>query len=213
MFLASSVGGAYGGRSDPPFSEKTPPIPASDYGRSKLAAEALLTDWCTATGHRGLVGRITNLYGPGQDLAKGQGLISTVIRSYISQIPTSIWVSLDTLRDYIYVDDCAAIILASMDRLSTMEAGSTTLKIMGSLSAVSIGAILGETRRLLRGRAPITLGGGSVAGHADDLTVHSHVWPDLNDLARTTLPAGIHATYLGLLTARINPADLAPRVR
>lgn len=199
LFLASSVGGAYGGRADPPYTEMTEARPGSAYGDAKLAMEAALKAWAQSTGGRALVARITNLYGPGQNLAKGQGIISTILRSHLTQSPATIYVSLDTLRDYVYADDCAAIAIAAMDRLLYEPPGTLVTKIIGSMDAVSISAIIAEIKRLRRNVAPIVVGQGHAAGQASDLRVISTVWPDLDALARTTLPAGIHATFQSML--------------
>lgn len=195
LFLASSVGGAYGGRSDPPFSESTPPAASSAYGEAKLAMEQSVQRWADESGGRAVLARITNLYGPGQNLGKSQGLISALLLSHLARSPSTIYVSLDTLRDYVFVDDCAAIAYAAMTRLSSEPAGSVVTKIIGSMDTISIAAVIGEIRRLRRNVAPIIVGQGNSAGQASDLRVTSTVWPDLDSLARTTLPAGIHATY------------------
>ncbi len=63
-----------------------------------------------------LVGRLSNLYGPGQDLAKPQGLISQLCRAQLTRRPLSIYVSLDTRRDYLFVDDAAAMVVAGARR-------------------------------------------------------------------------------------------------
>lgn len=199
LFLASSVGGAYGGRNDPPYTESTPPIATSNYGEGKLAAEAAAAAWAKKTGDRAFVARITNLYGPGQDLDKGQGLISTILRSYITHTPSSVYVSLDTLRDYIFANDCARIVLAGTRRIEATAAGTTVSKIVGSGNAVSIGSVLGEIRRLRRSVAPIVIAQGPSVEWGRDLRVRSVVWPDLDALASTTLPAGIHETYSSLV--------------
>lgn len=195
LFLASSVGGAYGGRSDPPFSESTRAVAASPYGEAKLAMEQDVHRWARDTGGRAVIARITNLYGPGQDLDKGQGIVSTILKSHLAQSPSTIYVSLDTLRDYVFVDDCAAIASAAMDRLGSQTPGTVVTKIVGSMDAVSIAAVIGEIRRLRRNVAPVMVGQGNTVGQASDLRVISEVWSDLDSLARTTLPAGIHATF------------------
>lgn len=199
LFLASSVGGAYSGRNDPPYTESTPPLASSPYGEGKLAAERLASEWATATGNRVFIARITNLYGPGQDLSKGQGLISTILLSYITHTPASIYVSLDTLRDYIFARDCARIVIAGVRRLPATPSGTAVLKIVGAGVAVSIGAILSEIKRLRRSLAPIVIGPGPATAHARDLRVRSEQWTDLDGFADTTLPAGISETYSSLV--------------
>lgn len=202
FFLASSVGGAYALASEPPFSEHTPVAPGSSYGVAKLAMERKLTETARSAGWRAFIGRITNLYGPGQDMGKGQGLISVITDSYVSGKPVSLYVSLDTLRDYIYEDDCARVVAAGTERLSTEAPGTTITKIVGAMTAVSIGALLGEITRLRRQRSRITLGQSRAGGQASDLRVRSVVWTELDALVRTTLPEGLDKVYRSRMRAQ-----------
>lgn len=202
FFLASSVGGAYAGAPDPPFRESTPPVPLAPYGEAKLEMERRLGDATAAGGWRSMIGRITNIYGVGQDLTKAQGLISALVRGQLSGQPISVYVPLDTLRDYIYEDDCAAVIDAGMTRLRTLAPGSGVLKIVGTMRAVSIGALLSELTRLRRRRGPIVLGAGDVRGQSLDLRVRSEVWTDLDGLVRTSLPEGLSRIYQAQLSSR-----------
>lgn len=195
LFLASSVGGAYGGSESSPFTEFTPARPISPYGEVKLRMEATLSAAVAGTSARALIGRITNLYGPGQDLGKGQGLISVIVESYVTGKPASIYVPLDTLRDYIYVDDCARVIDAGMRRLRREPAGTVVTKIIGAMNAQSVGAILGEVARLRRKPVPVMLGQGDASGQTSDLRVKSVVWPELDREVSTTLPEGLGAVH------------------
>ncbi len=206
FFLASSVGGAYANSKRPPFTESTVAVAGSDYGRAKLLIEEILRDAAAIGGWRAFIGRITNLYGPGQDLGKGQGLISVVVSSFITDKPVSIYVSLDTLRDYIFEDDCAAVIEAGMRRTSGLQPGSVVTKIIGAMTAISIGAILGEQNRLRRRRAPVILGGGDPRGQSLDLRVQSEVWTDLDGLVRTTFAAGLDSVFRAQLATRARGA-------
>lgn len=205
LFLASSVGGAYAGSTLPPFSESTPAVAQSAYGEVKLRMERALIATVARAGMRGFIARVTNLYGPGQDLGKGQGLISVLVESYVTGRPSSIFVSLDTLRDYIYVDDCARVIEAAMTRVASEPSGTTVTKIVGSMNALSIGALIGEISRLRRKPVPIILGQGNAVGQAWDLRVRSEVWPDLDGLVSTTLPEGLGAIYRAQLAAHMLP--------
>ncbi|MGI8590660.1 MAG: NAD-dependent epimerase/dehydratase family protein, partial [Nakamurella sp.] len=111
VFLASSAGGVYaGGGKSVPYGELDPPAAVSAYGRAKLAGELAATNLARTGGHAIWIGRIANLYGPGQNLSKGQGLISQLCRANLSRAPTSVYVPLDTMRDYLFVGDCAAMI-------------------------------------------------------------------------------------------------------
>ena len=70
--------------------------------------------WAVESGGRVVVGRIANLYGPAQGLEKPQGLISHLIKSHLPRVPISIYVSLDTMRDYIYAADCAELVVDTL---------------------------------------------------------------------------------------------------
>lgn len=201
VFLASSVGGAYAASQDPPFTESTPPAPGSAYGRTKLRMEDALRRATAAGGWTSFIARVTNLYGPGQDLAKGQGLLSVIVASYVTHRPVTIYVPLDTLRDYIYEDDCAHVIEAATARVASEPRGATVVKIVGAMTALSVGAILGENVRLRRRRARVILGQGNGTGQAYDLRVRSEVWQDLDALVRTTVPEGLDRLYRAQLAS------------
>lgn len=200
FFLASSVGGAYAASPSPPFSESTAVAPGSEYGHAKLRMEHHLALATERAGWKTFIARVTNLYGPGQDMSKGQGLISTVVAGSVTNRPVSVYVSLDTLRDYIYEDDCGAVISAAMARLEGEAEGTVVTKIVGSMNAVSVGAILAESTRVRRRRSPLVVGQGSSRGQALDLRVRSEVWTDLDSLASTTLPEGLHAVFQSQLS-------------
>ena len=107
----------------PPFTEHTEPAPISPYGRAKLRSEEMATDFAVRTGTALLVGRLANLYGPGQDMGKPQGLVSQLCRAQLTRQPLSVYVSLDTMRDYLFVDDAAAMVVAGLDAVT--DAGRT----------------------------------------------------------------------------------------
>jgi nucleoside-diphosphate-sugar epimerase len=48
-----------------PLTETSPCVPRTAYGRTKLAAERLLQEWCGREGAEFTVARLTTLYGPG----------------------------------------------------------------------------------------------------------------------------------------------------
>jgi UDP-glucose 4-epimerase len=203
IFFASSAGGVYGGALDPPFTEFTEPAPIAPYGRFKLDAEHVVREFAGRAGIPSLIGRIANLYGPGQRLEKMQGLISHLARAQISPEPASIFVPLDTLRDYLYVDDAADLIRDCMDEL--LRTGGEVTKIIASGTAVTIGDLLGHIRAIAKAHPHIRIGQSSAAAlQSTDLRLRSEVWPHLDRRELTPLPAGIHATMLSVLAGRLS---------
>lgn len=198
VFYASSAGGVYAGSADPPFTETTPPIPISGYGHFKLAAEELVADFATHTKVSSVVGRIANLYGPGQSLDKMQGLISHLARAQLSPAPASVYVSLDTSRDYIYVDDCADLILDCVARaieLTRSGAPQHIVKNLASGQGVTIASLIAQLRAISKRNPNVMLGTSAAAAlQAHDLRLGSIVWPDLDVRTLTPLIVGMHNT-------------------
>jgi UDP-glucose 4-epimerase len=197
FFLASSAGGVYAGSQGPPFTEGTEPHPLASYGAVKLAMEHALATLSRSTGMRALIGRISNLYGPGQKIDKAQGLVSQLCQSQVTGQPVSIYVPFDTLRDYLFVADCADIVVAGLVRLRRRRADDDPLvvKVIASGHSISVGGMIGESRRVLRSRPRVLVRSSSTASaQARDLRLRSVVWPELERFARTPLPVGIAAT-------------------
>lgn len=194
FFLASSAGGVYAGSSGPPFTEASEPRPLVAYGETKLGMERVLADVVRGNGMRALVGRLANVYGVGQLLAKPQGLLSQMCLANATGRALPIYVSLDTVRDYVYAPACARIIAAGMSRVRGLEPGTVVTKIVASGQPVTIGRLVGEARRVLRRPLRTVMVPGRGTGQVLDLRLRSVVWPDLDRLAATTLATGVDAT-------------------
>jgi UDP-glucose 4-epimerase len=202
LFVASSAGGVYAGSRGAPFTESSVTAATSPYGQAKIHIENAATEWGQKTGIPVLIGRVSNVYGPRQNLVKSQGLISQVCRAYLLGQPTSIYVPLGTMRDYIFASDCGALVSESMIRLRE-EAARTGepvhVKVIASQQTVTISLVLAELRRIFK-RAHKVVYGVSVHARSQalDLRLRSEVWPELDKRNLTPLPAGIMKTVAGL---------------
>jgi UDP-glucose 4-epimerase len=195
IFLASSAGGVYAGAEAPPFTERAVPRPLAPYGVNKLRMEQTLQSFVTRVRVPSVIGRISNLYGPGQNLAKPQGLISQLARAHLLRQPLSLYVSPDTTRDYLYVRDCASMVLECLDAVRRSPSGDVLVKILAAERPTTIAALLAAFRRLVKRRLPIVLADSpNKRFQVRDLRLLSTVAPDLRRCARTTLPDGINAT-------------------
>jgi UDP-glucose 4-epimerase len=151
LFVASSAGGVHGGAPALPITEDSAPSPISDYGRAKLAQEALVARWAGGRQRVNvLLGRISNLYGPGQKLDKAQGFISQLCRNALLGAPVRVYVPLDTIRDFLFADDCARAIGRALGLVGREPAGSVRVKIFASEQAVSLGHVLALFARFAR---------------------------------------------------------------
>lgn len=195
FLLASSAGGAYAGSAPAPFHSSTIARPLGLYGELKIAQEHLAI---TALGGSFAVtiARLANLYGPGQDLAKLQGLVSRLALSSITREPLTMFVPTDTLRDYIYVDDAAACAMHWMD---TPHSGAH-VRVIATGEATSLGHLIAMVQSISHVRFPVAYGlHPSAAAQARDIRLIPDSDPVIASMPRTSLPEGIKRVYLDIL--------------
>jgi UDP-glucose 4-epimerase len=209
LFLASSAGGVYAGSSSPPFREGSPVRPLAPYGENKLGQESLAREWSNRTGTPLLIGRCSNLYGPGQNIAKNQGLITTVCRRVLARQPLTLYVPIDTIRDYCFVSDAGRLVADGLDRLRWEVAESSprpasssvvVVKIIASQQPATIGTVLAQVRFVTKRPVSVMIAtSANSMRQAPDLRMISTVWPELDRHPLTTMSAGLRAVVNELL--------------
>ena len=148
-------------------------------------------------GVRLLIGRLSNLYGPGQNLSKPQGLIAHVGSAALRREAVSIYVPLDTIRDYLFAADAGRMVVDAMNRHEeTIRQGAgpkTTTKIFASEVETTVASVLGAWRQALR-RPPLVALAANPAGPLQPqiLSFRSRVWPEIRRQP-ILLPLGIDA--------------------
>lgn len=157
IVICSSAGGAYGGSQSPPFTLSTIPIAINPYGQEKLHIEEVAAKVLLAK-YRVLIARITNLYGawPGSR----QGLVNRLCTAAVTREPIQIYVSLDTVRDYIDVEDAASIILLEAAYARDQDQrgiGSLNWCLVGSGVPTSVGDVMTTVTSISRKKVPISL--------------------------------------------------------
>ncbi len=117
-FLSS--GGAVYGEAIPPVDETARPRPISSYGIIKVTCEQYIHMYADAHGVPAQILRIGNAYGPGQPVSRGQGVVARLVRSAVTGELMPLYGGLDSVRDYIYIDDVAGAI-ADLARIDSHE--------------------------------------------------------------------------------------------
>jgi UDP-glucose 4-epimerase len=148
LFFASSAGGVYAGV-DGFADERTEPVAISPYGHSKILQERMVADWAARSEGSVLIGRISNLYGPGQNLAKPQGFISHLLVAMIGRREFTLTVPGHTIRDFVFTDDVARRI-ATWFSSPTSDSGVVTKVLAAgrSTNLVGVARIAGRVTRL-----------------------------------------------------------------
>ena len=117
VIFTSSGGTVYGegeGREDElPFSEDAPNRPDSVYGQSKLAAEGYVQYYLRNHGLPAATLRLANVYGPRQDPATEAGVVAIFSEKARDGSRPDVFGTGEQTRDYVYVGDVVAAILAA----------------------------------------------------------------------------------------------------
>jgi dTDP-glucose 4,6-dehydratase len=96
---------------DPPFNEASPYAPRSPYAASKAASDHLVRAWHATYGLPAFVTNTCNNYGPWQFPEK---LIPLTIANAIEGKPLPVYGRGQNIRDWIFVDDHAAGLIAAL---------------------------------------------------------------------------------------------------
>ncbi len=193
VFVTSSAGGVFAGSDYPPFTHDTPPRPISPYGLLKLDQESAARD--LLGGRIPLVlGRFSNLYGPGHNTEKGQGLIPMLCLACVRRVPLNLYVPMDTVRDYLYVDDAAALAWRAATKVIGEDPAAAHVEIIASGRPATVAEIVATVQTVAHRRVPLALGTDDSARHqAADLRVVPSVETDGIEL--TPLPSGIKRVF------------------
>lgn len=105
LVFVSSGGALYGNPATSTVAETAPLSPLSYHGTGKLAIETFLHTFHHLTDHDVTVLRVSNLYGPGQSLRDGFGLICTMLEHARHGSTMPIWGDGESVRDFLYIDD------------------------------------------------------------------------------------------------------------
>lgn len=146
LVFSSSGGTVYGRLQTLPVPEDHPMMPITAYGAGKATAEIYLGLYRSLHGLDCRVARIGNPYGAGQDVARGQGAVTTFLHHAIYRRQIVIWGDGEAVRDYIHITDVAEalVTLALCEQLN----GFHTYNI-GSGTGLSLNQILQEIEKVL----------------------------------------------------------------
>ncbi len=187
-FVFGSSSSVYGDDTPVPFREDAPCVhPISPYAATKRAGELILQALAPHAGLRVASLRFFTVYGPRQrpDLA-----IHTFTRLMAAGQPVTMYGDGTEARDYTYIDDIVAGVLAATDWTAAAPVGVEQFNLGGNQSIPlarlieEIAAALGVTARVERaGRRP-----GDVRRTAADISKSHRV---LGYQPRTPFPEGI----------------------
>ena len=190
--FSSSAGAIYSGSSASILNEESSIAPTTDYGRQKLIQEELVSQSKLAqSGTSILLARISNLYGIQDSNVIPKGLISILTQHVVHRQPTNIFVPLDTLRDYIWSQDAAEILVESLKR--TKGHIQPIKKIVSSEHPTTVAELIRTLYQLThtRPRYIHSFQPDKAKAYQQQFRFQSIVYPDLLELRRTSLRCGL----------------------
>jgi UDP-glucose 4-epimerase len=115
VIFASSGGAGYGECAEP-ATEESPFLPLSPYGIAKKCGEEYLAGWNRIHGTAHVSLRFGNVYGERQDSGLEGGVVAIFLERMARGEETSIYGDGEQQRDFVYVGDVVAALLAAVDR-------------------------------------------------------------------------------------------------
>jgi UDP-glucose 4-epimerase len=115
----STGGPLYPAAAPLPLSEAQPPQPGSPYGQSKLAAEGCCDLYGRLHDLSTISLRFANVYGPRQDPSGEAGVVAIFAGRLRAGEPLPVFGDGRQTRDFVYVDDAVAALLAAADSRDT----------------------------------------------------------------------------------------------
>jgi UDP-glucose 4-epimerase len=115
IIFVSSGGTLYGNPESTPVNETHPLNPLSFHGAGKVALETFLRTFSNLPEKNTSIVRPSNVYGPGQSLRSGFGVIRTMLEHVRRGTVMEIWGDGTSVRDFLYIDDMLSALIRLID--------------------------------------------------------------------------------------------------
>jgi UDP-glucose 4-epimerase len=145
VIFSSSGGTVYGRPQQIPVQEDHALAPINAYGAGKATAEIYLTLFRRMHGMDCRIARISNPFGAGQNISRGQGAVTTFIHHALANEPINIWGTGAVVRDYIHISDAAKCLV----NLANAPRHAEHIFNIGSGVGVSLNDIVAELESCL----------------------------------------------------------------
>jgi UDP-glucose 4-epimerase len=152
LLYVSSGGTLYGDTHEHIAGERDAIAPRSYHGAGKAAAEHFIHAGAMQYGLATTILRPSNLYGPGQDVRTGFGIVPAAFERIRNGAVLTLWGDGSAVRDYLYIEDFIRLCLAVLAR--PMPCGVRTFNA-ASGEAVSLDTLIEAIRRATGAALPV----------------------------------------------------------
>lgn len=196
--LYASSAAVYGDATALPISEAEPPRPLTPYAIDKLAGEHYLAHYHRTGRLNATAFRFFNVFGPRQDPSSPySGVISIFLDRARSGAPITVYGDGEQTRDFVYVGDVVAALLAALERQGDVPEMPVYNVARGE--SVSLNGLLGIVGGLpgVAGPLNVTHGQAREGDIRHSLADPSRLKGALGWTPRTPLPEGLAAILAG----------------
>ena len=170
-FFLTSSSAVYAGSANPPFDERTLPVPTSDYGSVKLRMEHAATEHFEhSSGQYArmplVIGRFANFVGPIDDLERPKGLVPRLIISAAFGTTVTMNVPLTMTRDYIDIDEAASQAMNAIEQAIKQQPRQPAIRVIASGVQASLQDVVDMVERVSGRRVTLE--------HREQAAQHSH---------------------------------------
>lgn len=192
---------AAAGDHEPPADETDLPHPRSPYGASKLAGEAYCQAYAATYGLAACALRFSNAYGP-RSLHK-KSVVAAWLRAALTGGPITIHGDGHQTRDFVFVDDLAAAVVAALDAPEAVVAGE--LFQVGTGRETTINALAGSIGRAAGRELEVRHAAGRPGDVRRNVSRVDKAATVLGYRARVGLDEGLERTAAWFASALVDP--------
>ncbi len=189
VVFVSSAGTVYGATSEL-VKEDADKNPFSPYGITKLTMENYLRYFRVKYGMQCDIYRVSNVYGEGQNTAKGLGIVNTFLEKIIRDKEVKIFGDGKTVRNYIYVKDVAELLSRSLK-----NPGSSEVYNVSSDNTLSINDLVNIIKEVVAEQFVVTYTNLRQSDNSAVFLDNSKILKDNPDFKFSSIEEGIARTY------------------
>ncbi|WP_250538457.1 MULTISPECIES: NAD-dependent epimerase/dehydratase family protein [unclassified Caballeronia] len=156
LVFASSGGTVYGVPREVPIQESHPLRPMGVYGAAKACAEQYLMAYRRQWNVDARVLRLSNPYGPGQNVEGQLGAATVFAWRAVTGAPINIWGNGSIVRDFVYIGDTVEAFIAMMNASRSVWTETEPVVNIGSGHGVSIIEIIRVIEELMDTKLDVT---------------------------------------------------------
>lgn len=191
IIYPSSGGAIYGDQKKEKYGEEDPLFPISPYAISKLAIEKYLEYYRISKGLNYLIVRLSNPYGPHQNVVGNQGIIPIFLNLIKNNQPISIFGDGENVRDYVFIDDATENLL----KLAFREENKHRIYNIGSGEGVSINELIEAIKKITKKKIKINKLPNRKSDVRSIVLDTSRIEKEISYSLKTDLKKGIKKTW------------------